>query len=67
MHDRIFTKKTRRGRHKLPITGKDLKEHEKALKKVCAARYHKRLKEGLTANFAAQESRLTRPEDCLVK
>jgi hypothetical protein len=42
-------------------------EHKKALKKVRAARYHKRLKEGLTANPAAQESRLTRTEESLVK
>ena len=37
------------------------------MKKVRAARYHKRLKEGLTANHAVLESRLTRTEESLVK
>ena len=37
----------------LPFTAKELKEHKKALKKERAARYHQRLKEGLTANAAA--------------
>ena len=42
-------------------------EHKKALKKVRAARYHKRLKEGLTANRAVLESRQTGREESLVK
>ena len=41
-------------------------EHKKALKKVRDARYHKRLREGLTANPAAYESRLTRTEESLM-
>ena len=42
-------------------------EHKKALKKVRDARYHKRLREGLTANPVALESRQRLQEDSLVK
>ena len=45
--------KKKRGRPELPLTAKELDEHNKALKKERAARYHQRLKEGLTANAAA--------------
>ena len=45
--------KKKRGRPELPFTAKELKEHNKALKKERAARYHQRLKEGLTENRAA--------------
>ena len=49
--------KKKRGRPELPLTAKELDEHNKALKKERDARYHKRVKEGLTANAAALESR----------
>ena len=58
---------TRRGRPKLPFTAKELKEHNKVLKKERDARYHQRLKEGLTANPAALESHKMRQEESLVK
>ena len=58
--------KKKRGRPELPFTAKELDEHNKALKKERDARYHKRLKEGLTANAAALESRQTRNEDGLM-
>ena len=45
--------KKKRGRPELPLTAKELVEHNKELKKERAARYHQRLKEGLTANAAA--------------
>ena len=59
--------KTRRGRPKLPFTAKESDEHNKALKKERDARYHQRLKEGLTANPAALESRQRWKEESLVK
>ena len=59
--------KKKRGRPELPLTAKELDEHNKALKKERAARYHQRLKEGLTANPAALESLQTRQEESLVK
>ena len=58
--------KKKRGRPELPLTAKELKEHNKALKKERAARYHQRLKEGLTANPAALESHQTRQEESLM-
>ena len=45
--------KKKRGRPELPFTAKELDEHNKVLKKERAARYHQRLKEGLTENRAA--------------
>ena len=48
--------KKRAGRPKLQLTGDALKEHFKELKRRRDARYHKRLKEGLTDNPAALES-----------
>ena len=59
--------KKKRGRPELPLTAKELDEHNKALKKERAARYHQRLKEGLTANPAALESHKMRQEESLVK
>ena len=45
--------KKKRGRPELPLTAKELDEHNKALKKERDAKYHQRHKEGLTANAAA--------------
>ena len=59
--------KKKRGRPELPLTAKELDEHNKALKKERDARYHQRLKEGLTANPAALESRQRWKEESLVK
>ena len=59
--------KKKRGRPELPLTAKELDEHNKALKKERDARYHQRLKEGLTANPAALESHQTRQEESLIK
>jgi hypothetical protein len=52
--------KNRGGRPKLPLTAKELDEHKKALKKARDARYLQRLRNGLTDNPAALESRQTR-------
>ena len=49
--------KKRAGRPKLPLTAKELKEHRQKLANKRQARYFKRLKEGLTDNPAALESR----------
>jgi hypothetical protein len=59
--------KKKRGRPELPLTAKELVEHNKALKKERDARSHQRLKEGLTANPAALESHQTRQEESLIK
>ena len=59
--------KKKRDRPELPFTAKELKEHNKALKKERDARYRKRLNEGLTANPAALESHQVRQEESLVK
>ena len=58
--------KNRGGRPKLPLTAKELDEHTKALKKARAARYRKRLNEGLTDNPAALQSRLRQQEESLM-
>ena len=59
--------KKKRGRPELPLTAKELDEHNKALKKERDARYNQRLKEGFTANPAAPESHQMRQEESLVK
>ena len=59
--------KKKSGRPELPFTAKELKEHNRKLANKRAARYRQKLKEGLTANPAALESRQTRQEESLIK
>ncbi len=54
----MVPEKRKCGRPKLPLTGSALEEHRKALKKARSARYHKKLREGLTKNPASLENRI---------
>jgi hypothetical protein len=56
----------KRGRPELPLTAKELDEHNRKLANKRQAKYVQRLKEGLTANPAALESHQTRQEESLM-
>ena len=56
-----------RGRPKLKLTGEALEVHRKALQKKADAKYHQRLKEGLTKNPAAVEYYERHKEEPLVQ
>ena len=59
--------KKKRGRPELPLTAKELDEHNRKLANKRQVKYVQKLKEGLTANPAALESRRMRYEEFLIK
>lgn len=63
----LVPEKRKCGRPKLQLTETALEKHRKALKKARDARYHKKLREGLTKNPAAFENWQTRQSESVIK